>query len=220
MEATFWLERWREGRTHLHQDKVASLLQKYWPALALPAGSQVLVPLAGKSLDMLWLAEQGHRVLGVELSQLAVEQFFSENRLQASTRNSTYGTHYQCGNIEIICGDIFGLDTAILSACVGVYDRAALIALPPKMRAAYVQHVYGQLSDHYRGILITLDYPQEQTDGPPFSVSDVEVQSLYGAHSRATILDRRDILDKEPRFSERGVTRLDTVVYQLQRKLA
>ena len=59
MHAEFWLERWRDGRTHFHQDKVMPLLQKYWPALGLPADSQILVPLAGKSLDMLWLAAQG-----------------------------------------------------------------------------------------------------------------------------------------------------------------
>lgn len=217
MEAEFWLERWREGRTHFHQPKVAPLLQKYWPTLALPAGSQVLVPLAGKSLDMLWLAEQGHRVLGAELSQLAVEQFFAENQLQASVHESAYGRHYRSGNIDIICGDIFKLDAAILSTCVGVYDRAALIALPAPMRAQYVAHVYGQLSDQYRGLLITLDYPQQQMAGPPFSVADAEVQALYAPHSTATILDRRDILDKEPKFLQGGVQQLDTVVYQLRR---
>src|SRR5690606_282577 len=82
MDADFWLERWNEGRTHFHQDRVTPLLQKLWPTLALPAGSRVLVPLCGKSLDMVWLAEQDMRVLGVELSPLAVEQFFSENKLQ------------------------------------------------------------------------------------------------------------------------------------------
>jgi len=113
MDAEFWLERWREGRTHFHQEKISPLLQKYWPTLALPAAGQVLVPLAGKSLDMLWLAAQGHRVLGVELSQLAVEQFFNENNLQAAQRDCAYGVHYVCGNIEIICGDIFAREPLV-----------------------------------------------------------------------------------------------------------
>jgi len=218
MHAEFWLERWREGRTHFHQEKVTPLLQKYWPMLALPTASQVLVPLAGKSLDMLWLAAQGHRVLGVELSQLAVEQFFSENHLQAQKHVHPYGVHYCCENIEIICGDIFALDAQVLANCLGVYDRAALIALPAAMRAQYMRHVYGQLADQYRGILITLDYPQAQMDGPPFSVDDAEVQILSAPHSEALILDRRAILDKEPKFVERGMTRLDTVLYKMQRK--
>jgi thiopurine S-methyltransferase len=212
MHAEFWLERWHQGRTNFHQKEIAPLLQKYWPTL--PPGSQVLVPLAGKSLDMLWLAAQGYRVIGVELAPQAVEQFFAENHLSAKQHTSTYGVHYRADNIEIICGDIFHLDAELLSGCSGVYDRAALIALPADMRARYVQHVYRQLPAHYRGLLITLDYPQEQTDGPPFSVANEEVQVLYGEQARE--IDRRDILAKEPRFSERGVTRLDTVVYQLQ----
>ena len=218
MEADFWLQRWHEGRTHFHQPRVAPLLQKYWPTLSLAPDSRVLVPLAGKSLDMLWLAEQGLRVLGVELSQLAVEQFFSDNNLTATLSESAYGTHCKAGSIEIICGDIFKLDAALLSTCTGVYDRAALIALPTTMRARYVHHVYGQLAAQYRGLLITLDYPQEQMDGPPFSVNDTEVQTLFSTHSQATLTDRRDILDKEPKFLERGVSKLDTVVYQLEGK--
>lgn len=85
----------------------------------------MLVPLCGKSLDMIWLAAQGNPVLGVELSQLAVEQFFDENELKPLTHQSIYGKHYVAGNIEIICGDIFKLDAQILSHCVGAYDRAA-----------------------------------------------------------------------------------------------
>ena len=93
MDAEFWLERWREGRTHFHQTRITPLLQKYWPTLAVPKGGRVLVPLAGKSLDMVWLAAQGHAVLGVELSQLAVDQFFEENELRPATHESVYGKH-------------------------------------------------------------------------------------------------------------------------------
>lgn len=218
METDFWLERWREGQTGFHQQRVTPLLQKYWPSLGLPSDSQVLVPLCGKALDMLWLAEQGHRVLGVELSSLAIDQFFAENGLTPATHSSPLGTHYVDGSIEIICGDIFALDPATLAGCLGVYDRAALIALPEGMRRRYVQHVYGQLSPEYRGLLLTLDYPQDNMDGPPFSVTDAEVQSLFAGHSDATVIDRRDILEKEPKFIERGLKRLDTVVYDLKRK--
>lgn len=217
MEVDFWLQRWRDGRTSFHLERVTPLLQKFWPALSLPEGSKVLVPLCGKSLDMIWLAEQGHRVLGVELSSLAIQQFLDENQLQAKTHESEFGQHYVSGNIEIICGDIFNLDASTLSACAGVYDRAALIALPPKMRAKYTQHVYGQLAHNYRGLLITLEYDQNLMEGPPFSVSQAEVQALYQAHSKAIVLDRRSILDKEPKFIERGLTSLDTVSYQLSR---
>lgn len=217
MEPDFWLERWREGSTHFHQSRVTPLLQKYWPTLELPAGCKVLVPLCGKSLDMLWLAEQGFQVLGIELSPLAVEQFFAENQLEASAHESPMGRHFVSGNIEIICGDIFNMDATTLDACLGVYDRAALVALPADLRARYADFVYGQLSAQYRGLLLTLDYPQDQMPGPPFSVDDAQVQALYAPHSSATLLSRRDILEKEPKFAQRGVTRMDTLVYRLER---
>ena len=218
MDADFWLERWNEGRTHFHQDRVTPLLQKLWPTLAVPAGSRVLVPLCGKSLDMVWLAEQDMRVLGVELSPLAVEQFFSENKLQPVVRHTEQGAHYTAGNIEIICGDMFKVSAQTLAQCTGVYDRAALIALPEAMRATYVDEVYGRLAPQYRGLLITLDYPQQEMDGPPFSVHEAEVQRLFAGHSVATNVYQRDILDKEPKFLRSGVTRLDTVVYRLEGK--
>ncbi|HYG43888.1 MAG TPA: thiopurine S-methyltransferase [Bordetella sp.] len=216
MDADFWLERWRGGHTHFHQARVTPLLAKYWPALQLPAGSRVLVPLCGKSLDMVWLAQQGYRVLGVELSALAVEQFYAEQGLQALVREAGPGRYYAAGDIEIYCGDIFDLGADVLGDCVGAYDRAALVALPPGMRARYARHVYGQLSPAYRGLLITLDYDQSQMEGPPFSVRDDEVQAVYAGHSDALLIDRRDILAKEPKFAERGLTQLDTLVYRLQ----
>jgi thiopurine S-methyltransferase len=146
-----------------------------------------------------------------------VEQFFAENHLEASIHDSHMGRHYRAGNIEIICGDIFTLDATTLADCVGIYDRAALIALPAEMRADYTNHVYAKVSDQYRGLLLTLDYDQHQMDGPPFSVHRPEVEVLFGAHSTIRLVDQRDILAKEPKFAERGLTRLDTMVYELSR---
>lgn len=216
MDAEFWLERWRDGRTHFHQSRVTPLLAKFWPSLELPARSKVLVPLSGKSLDMLWLAEQGHQVLGAELSSLAVEQFFAENGLTPTVREADRGRYYTSGQIEIYCGDIFDMPAKVLGSCVGVYDRAALVALPHAMRARYCHEVYGRLADQYRGLLITLDYDQSQMEGPPFSVDAGQVQRLYAPHSVATLIDRRDILDKEPKFQTRGVAKLDSLVFRLQ----
>lgn len=216
MDAEFWLQRWREGRTNFHQARVTPPLEKFWRLLELPPGSRVLVPLAGKTLDMLWLARQGLRVLGVELSPLAVEQFFAENGLQPVVRDSAQGRHYTAGDIELICGDIFDLDDATLAGCTGVYDRAALVALPADMRARYVDRVYGRLPGGYRGLLVSLDYPQDQMAGPPFSVDDDEVRRLYADHTEVELVSRHDSLAKEPKFLQAGVTRLDTLVYQLR----
>jgi thiopurine S-methyltransferase len=218
METDFWLQCWREGRTGFHQDRVMPLLQRHWDALALPAGSRVFVPLAGKSLDMRWLAERGHRVLGAELSALAVEQFFAENGLCPQVHDSRYGRHYVADAIELICGDVFALDAAALDDCAGVYDRAALIALPSAMRRRYAEELYSRLPAGCRGLLITLEYPQPEKAGPPFSVDEHEVRRLFGNGWSIDLLERRDILASQPRFIEEGVTALSTAVYRLRHK--
>lgn len=182
---------------------------------ARPRGSRVFVPLAGKSLDMPWLAAQGHRVLGVELSPLAVEQFFAENKLVAKTHASRYGTHHVAGDIELICGDVFALDESALADCAGVYDRAALIALPPDLRARYVDGPCARLPGGCRGLLITLEYPQNEMQGPPFSVEEAEVRERYGSRWAVDLLERLDILAEQPGFSGAGVTALSTAVYRL-----
>ena len=217
MDADFWLQKWQEGQIGFHRHDVMPLLQKHWPSLQLPEGSRVLVPLCGKSLDMHWLAAQGHRVLGVELSPLAVAQFFEEAGLKPERTTSPYGEHFSAGPIEIILGDAFGLDPGLLADITGVYDRAALIALPTDLRLRYRDTVYAALPAGCQGLLITLEYPQEEKAGPPFSVAQAEVDSLFAAPWRHTLLERRDILDQEPRFREEGLSALETAVYRLRR---
>ncbi|HET8942152.1 MAG TPA: thiopurine S-methyltransferase [Rudaea sp.] len=217
MHADFWLQRWREGRTGFHHEKTSPLLQANWPKLSLPADSRVLVPLAGKSLDMLWLASQGHRVLGVELSPLAVEQFFTDNNLSAVMRQSGSFKHYTAGSIEMICGDFFDIDDEILVTCSGVYDRAALIALPAAMRQRYAAKLSCALRAPCNMLLVTLDYAQSEMDGPPFAVSSDDVASLYGREWQITQLEQHDILSEQPNFAAQGLSTLQTVVYRLKR---
>jgi len=218
MDAEFWHQRWRDGQIGFHQDRVTPLLEKHWDALGLPAGSKVFVPLAGKSLDMDWLAARGHRVLGMELSELAVQQFFTERGVEPTISTSRLGEHYTAGAIELVRGDVFALDAASLADCAAVYDRAALIALPPDMRKRYADEPYARLPTGCRGLLITLDYPQHEKNGPPFSVDEDEVRALFHRDWRIDVLERRDILAQQPGFIGEGVTALHTAAYRLQRR--
>lgn len=220
MQAEFWLQHWQQGRTGFHRDTPQPALTAHWPALTLAPGSRVLVPLAGKSLDMLWLAEQGCRVLGVELSPLAVQQFLDENALSANSHTSAQGNHHVSGNIEIIQGDIFDLQATTLATCDAIYDRAAMIALPPTMRARYVRHVYDQLPAHCRGLLLTLEYSQAQMAGPPFSVSTAHAHTLLGPRWRIRQLATTDVLATSPSLQAAGLTALHSGVYELQHKAA
>ncbi|WP_322995518.1 thiopurine S-methyltransferase [Castellaniella sp.] len=215
MDTNFWLQRWQNGQTGFHQDRVMPLLQKHWSSLGLAADAPVLVPLAGKSLDVAWLAGQGHPVLAVELSPLAVTQFFADQGLTPTVHETPQGRWYQAGNIRYLCGDIFNLSTAQLAEFQGCYDRAALIALPPDLRQRYMDHVYGHLPVACQTLLLTLDYPQEQMDGPPFAVPDTEVQQCFHPLWQIQQLESRDVLAHEPKFAARGLSRMETTVYHL-----
>lgn len=217
MKADYWLKRWREGRTGWHRDAVMPLLTKHWPALDISRGTRVLVPFSGKTLDMIWLAEQGLRVLGVEVSPLAVEQFFAENNLQANKRETSDGVCYSAGNIDIIQGDLFDVSDATLAGCGAIYDRAALIAQPPAERQRYADAIHAKLPAGCRGLMVTLEYPQAEMDGPPFSVEETEVRRLLDDWD-IELAERRDILADQPGFREAGLSSLHTAVYRLHRR--
>lgn len=208
MEETFWLERWERQEIGFHQRNVNTQLLSHWPILDLAAGDPVFVPLCGKSGDMLWLRAQGHPVLGVELSPVAVAAFFSENDLVPQRQRQGKFDVAEADGIRILCGDFFDLTAGNLSGIKAVYDRAALIALPPDMRERYAAHMAAILPPGTRMLVVTLEYPQEEMQGPPFSVSPAEVERLYGGRGDVRLLRRDDVLSKDRRLAERGVTSL------------
>ena len=217
MEADFWQQRWRDNQIGFHQATPTPLLLKHWPALGVPEGSRVFVPLAGKSHDMAWLASQGYRVLGVELSTLAVEQFFAEHALVPRVSQDDDGRCYSAGGIDVVCGDAFTVADARLQACSAVFDRAAVIALPASLRQRYARELYPRLPRGCRGLMITLEYPQDEREGPPFSVPEDEVHALFDGNWTVERMDRRPIAPDHPGFIG-GVSRLDTAVYRIDRR--
>ncbi|MBI3561071.1 MAG: thiopurine S-methyltransferase [Gammaproteobacteria bacterium] len=218
MDPNFWQQRWRDGQIGFHLESVNPLLRMYWPVLSLPSASRVLVPLCGKSHDLAWLAQQGHHVIGVELSPLAVEGFFAEQRLEPQRHTQQGFDHYSVDGIEIWCGDVFNLGPSQLGEIAAVYDRAALIALPETMRQRYVRHLFSLLGPvPAPQLLITVDYPQSLMDGPPFAVSSSEVQWLYsdryhGVEPRVCYQS----VGSNPRFVEKGLSWLIECVYLLR----
>jgi thiopurine S-methyltransferase len=213
----FWQRRWARNEIGFHSSEVNPYLLRHWPALQLARGSRILVPLCGKSLDMAWLSENGFAVLGVELSERAVEDFFVEQGLVADVSHQGEFKVYRAGTLEIRCGDFFTLSRGDVADCQGLYDRAALIALPAVMRQRYVEHLSRILAPGCQGLLVTLDYEQEQMPGPPFAVSDAEVRQALSPHWDVELLERANALEGNWKFLQRGLTRLEESCYRLGR---
>ncbi|MCW8944743.1 MAG: thiopurine S-methyltransferase [Sedimenticola sp.] len=218
MEKQFWHDRWESNQIGFHQDEINHYLQQHWPALNQPAGTRIFVPLCGKSRDMLWLLEQGYKVLGIEISPIAVEAFFQENNLKADVSKQNGLEQWSCDELVIICGDFFSLTAEHVADCQSVYDRASLIAMPPVMRPAYAEKMHQLFPVPRPVLLISMTYPQDEMKGPPFSVTDQEVHSFYSTTFEINTLLNQDILEQNPRFKKRGLTQMSETVYLLQPK--
>jgi len=215
MNPDFWHERWQRKEIGFHQQEINAHLQEFWPQLAVPASGQVFVPLCGKSRDLLWLRARGHAVLGVELSPIAVQDFFAENALTPQVTRQGAFERYEADGLAVLSGDFFNLTPALLLGVAGVYDRASLIALPPALRTRYAEQNAAILPAAAGTLLVSMEYPQNEMSGPPFAVREDEVRRLYEKRYTVTCLFSKDILAENPRFRERGLSALTEKVYRL-----
>lgn len=218
MEPSFWEARWRKDHIGFHLTEVNPLLTTYLHRLNLQQGDTIVVPMCGKSLDMLYLYEQGFRVIGVELSEIAVRAFFTENNLTYAESQFGRFLKFESEGITILCGDIFHLRNNHIADATASFDRAALFAFPPAMRRRYVEHFNRILPASFRILLSTLEYPQHEISGPPFSVEEPEVRQLFSTWSSIELLHSTDILSENLRLRERGITALQEKVFLIQRK--
>jgi thiopurine S-methyltransferase len=218
MDAKFWHERWERGEIGFHQPDYHPALLRYWPSLRLPRISRVFVPLCGRSLDMIWLAGQGHPILGVELSPVAVEGFFDHSTWTVAPRKRGPFASYAMGPYEILQGDFFDLTPELTGGIDAFYDRAALVALPPDMRGRYAARMAELLAPGDTGLLLTLEYDQALMSGPPFSVPAGEVHELFDGHFDVELLSREDTLAASPRFAEKGLKSLHESAFRLARR--
>lgn len=217
MNAQFWHERWENNQIGFHQEEIHFYLQEFWPRLNLPKGQQVFVPLCGKSNDMLWLLEQGYRVLGIELSPLAIAAFYQENQLTPVKTQRGEFPSWELDEIQILGGDFFSLTQSETANITAVYDRASLIALPEEMRMSYAKHLASLLNTGTQVLLITLTYPPAEMSGPPFAVAAEEVHRLYQDTFEIQHVATKDALSESPQLKVRGLTSLTESAYLLKR---
>jgi thiopurine S-methyltransferase len=193
MDPDLWHQRWNNNRIGFHQRGVNALMMAHFGALNLKPGSTVFVPLCGKSHDIGWLLAQGYRVIGSELSALAIDQLFEDLDLEPDISDIGTLKLYRGPKLDVFVGDIFELTAELLGRIDGVYDRAALVALPADMRADYARHVHTITADAPQ-FLLCFDYDQSVMEGPPFSVDKAEVERVYGHHYTLSLIEKADVV--------------------------
>ncbi|MDN6319724.1 MAG: thiopurine S-methyltransferase [Marinobacter sp.] len=217
MEHEFWHERWSKKEIGFHEGSVNKFLYDHWPELSGDSTADVFVPLCGKAHDMWWLHDRGHAIIGVELSEIACKDFFAEAGEKARVHPGEPFTRFQHENLQLWCGDFFQLAPADLEHIHLVYDRAALIALPPSMRRRYVDHLTAIIPEGTRILLITLDYNTKIT-APPFNVSDNEVRDLYSADYDIEHILTNTLPNDHPFTKRKGLIDATESVFRLIKK--
>lgn len=198
MEATFWHQCWQQNQLGFQLTEPHSLLQKHLPQLLAARPdyfNEILLPLCGKTPDLMF-CRQFLPVQGFELSPIACQDFFREHNLAVSCQPSLdpdrQFMHYQAERIQLWQGDFFHVPDTWVSSQALVYDRAALIALPAEMRQRYATKLKHWLEQGAELLLITLEYPQQERQGPPFSVPAAELMTLF-PDCQIELLDTLDI---------------------------
>ncbi|WP_298627515.1 thiopurine S-methyltransferase [uncultured Legionella sp.] len=214
----FWADLWRTGRTSFHKEEVNPDLISYWPELNLAPDATVLVPLCGKSLDMLWLSQQGYYVIGIELCEQAVLQFASEHQLVFQQRNFANAMNYYNDVFSIWVADVFTLDTTLIPPVDAIYDRGALIALPAALRPVYVTTCFKWLKSSGSILLKTMTYNQREMEGPPYSVTDDEITHLYKNCEINYLKSTTNTRDSNDPLFARGVRMVNDKVWFIRNK--
>ncbi|TDT44272.1 thiopurine S-methyltransferase [Halospina denitrificans] len=213
MDHQFWHNIWTERKIGFHRSDVHPMLTRHWSGIARSSAA-VLVPLCGKTLDMAWLAEQGHRVVGVELDERAVSEYFQERQTTPSEQTRTDGLEERhADGVSIVVGDFFRFRPE--EPFELFYDRAALVALPEAMRRNYLRFLASLIVEGGQGLLITFEYPEDCMNGPPFSIPRDEVQGQ--PWFSVETLEREDVIEVYDHLREAGVHYLIETAYRLTR---
>ena len=212
MQPAFWKQRWQEGQIGFHSTTVHPDLIEHESTFLQDGPHRILVPLCGKSVDLAWLAERGHPVVGIELVRSAVEELFQQANLTPEWTEVSGGECATAGNITVFVGDLFELDADAIGPVSRVWDRAALIALHPNQRPAYTERLLAWLQPGGHILMNVLAYDPALMDGPPWSVRKGIVRRLYPS---AQEIGRRDALDD--RWRARGHEQLDAVTWRIDR---
>lgn len=215
MKKEFWHARWQSNQIAFDQLQPNEFMRLFFKRLHLKPGSRVFVPLCGKSIDMLWLANHEYEVIGVELSTIACESFFNNNSIAVKKIQGDKFTIYQSDKITLLSGDFFDLNKTLVGTFDAVYDRAALIALPGELRQRYATFLMSLLEPGTPMFLISNTYSQNEMQGPPFSVDEAEVIKLYGEHFTIDKLCSQDNLNIPEHLKVRGLTKASDEVYYL-----
>ena len=215
MESQFWLDRWEADQIGFHEAEGNSKLPQFW-STQNKGQQEICVPLCGKTLDLRYLSNFGH-VTGFELSPIAIRDFFREWSV-TPVESDRFGLRcLSARGVSLIEADFLALPTAFYESFTHIYDRAAMIALPPRLRGSYTQQIHRLLARGGEALVLTIEYPNGEIPGPPFSIDPIEIERFYRDGFEIAHLETENIWRSDSRLVQEGITALSSHIFRLTR---
>lgn len=192
----FWKGKWDKGTTPWQRDSVDAYLQQYIKLLTgEKPNASILVTLCGKSLDLPWLCDQGYKVTGVEISELAVKQLFEENGIPYSIGAKESFKVFSATdhrNLTVYVGDFYAISPDLAGVFDAIWDHNALGAINPEDRTNYTAKLRSLLKADGNILLSNFEYNQAERPTCPFSVPNSLVKKLFQDHFDIELLEKDD----------------------------
>uniref|UniRef100_A0A3Q1FV01 thiopurine S-methyltransferase n=1 Tax=Acanthochromis polyacanthus TaxID=80966 RepID=A0A3Q1FV01_9TELE len=185
-----WEEYWQKDNIGFHIDHVN-------PCVCHP----IMLLLLSVAVR---LADRGHSVVGVEISEKAVRQFFEEN-------NMTYSEEAAAGvpgakvfkssekSISLYQCDLYDFSSSVEGQFGAIWDRGSLVAVNPQDREKYAALMVSLMAKDCRYLVDNLLYNPTLYKGPPFFVPDEQLHSLFGHCCNIELLQAADALTDRTR---------------------
>ena len=204
MEKDKWLDAWKIKKIGFHQSAYNNAMKEHFDKIDMK-DKTVLIPLAGKSLDILYFLERGAKVIANELSPIAAQEFFEENEIPYSTDKNTHHEIYKAPNLTYYLGDFFALTKHELGKIDFLYDRACVVALPEQMRTKYFKKIEQLITTKTHLFILTYKHDGPKEFGPPFYVPEEEIINNYQAMGHQ--LQKHEISSRKAdgRFEDAGM---------------
>ncbi|CAH1776284.1 unnamed protein product [Owenia fusiformis] len=184
---------WDPDRVPFHKVDVHEALETYIEPLTDGRTElKIFVPLCGKSVDLKWLCDRGHHVVGVEIAELAIQQFSEEQGIEFKSQpiGPIEGTVYKSidGKLEILSCDLFSISRQVIGGFDAVWDRGSLVAINRDQRKEYSQLMHSLVKDDGKYLITASQYDMDQYSGPPHCVTPADMETLYGEKFEIEIL--------------------------------
>jgi thiopurine S-methyltransferase len=187
----YWLDRWDcNDIDGFCQESPNESLVKHFSKFKLNANSTCMIPMCGNSIDIMFFVANKVNVVGIELSEKAAILFFKSHQLQYSVIQGDKYKCYQGDNVSIYVADVFDLPSLIKDMPLFDiwYDRGAYIALPDNLRYKYAKMMVEVCSDNIQILLLAMTHDRE-TQTPPFSISQDEINANFMPHIKFKLID-------------------------------